>query len=105
MSETYVLSTPYTNAAGEAVTQLSLRRAKVKDLKAARKISNNPQDWDELILSRITGLPPEDFDEMDLADFLELQSRFQAITRVGGESESATTGSGVTGEVVSVSTE
>ncbi|MGK3503290.1 phage tail assembly protein, partial [Escherichia coli] len=45
------------------------------DLKQVRKISKNPADWDEPLIARSTGLLPEDLDNMDLADYLQLRRK------------------------------
>ncbi|MGQ4865882.1 phage tail assembly protein, partial [Enterobacter kobei] len=56
----------------------------------------------EPLISRSTGLLPEDLDNMDLADYLELQTRFQKITGLGKKPEDDDKGAGATGEVVPV---
>ncbi|KFK91711.1 MULTISPECIES: phage tail assembly protein [unclassified Serratia (in: enterobacteria)] len=101
----FTLKFPYSCAAGNNITELPLRRLSVKDLKAARKISSNAADWDDILLSRATGMLPEDFDNMDLEDYLELQKRFQKITGMGKGSEGANPGAGAAGEVVPVPAE
>lgn len=100
MSNTFNLVIPFTTAAGTQVTQLNLRRVSVKDLKAARKVSNNPADWDDILISRSTGIPPEDFDNMDLEDYLALQQRFQEITGVGKKPKNDDASTGAAGPVV-----
>lgn len=99
------LSQPFTTAAGQRVIQLNLRRLTVKDLKAARKISEKPSEWDDILLSRATGLLVEDFDNMDLGDWLALQQRFQDLTGMGKRSEGTEASAGPVGAVVSVSAE
>lgn len=79
-SDTFKLSYPFTTAAGTRIELVELKRLTVKDLKQVRKISKNPADWDEPLIARSTGLLPEDLDNMDLADYLQLQKRFQLIT-------------------------
>lgn len=100
MPNTFHLVVPFTTAAGTQVTQLTLRRLSVKDLKAARKISSNPSDWDDILISRSTAMPSEDFDNMDLEDYLALQQRFQEITGVGKKSQDNDQGAGSAGPVV-----
>ncbi|WJV52750.1 phage tail assembly protein [Prodigiosinella aquatilis] len=103
--ETFQLSVPYSTAAGVPIETLTLRRLLVKDLKAVQRISKQPEDWDDLLLSRSSGLVPEDLDGMDLGDYLALQKRFQAITGVVAQSQ-GTDGSAVdAGPVVAVATE
>lgn len=99
-SNVFLLAYPFTTAAGTLVTQIELKRLTVKDLKQVRKISKDPADWDEPLIARSTGLPPEDLDNMDLADYLQLQRRFQLVTGMGKGDESIDTGAGAAGEVV-----
>lgn len=96
----FTLTHPFTTAAGTRVERIELKRLTVKDLKLVRKISNDPADWDEPLIARSTGLPPEDLDNMDLADYLQLQRRFQLVTGMGKGDENTDTGAA--GEVVPV---
>lgn len=82
-SDTFTLSYPFTTAAGTRIEQIELKRLTVKDLKQVRKINKDPADWDEPLIARSTGILPEDLDNMDLADYMELQKRFQKITGLG----------------------
>lgn len=102
-SDTFKLSYPFTIAAGTRIEQVELKRLTVKDLKQVRKISKNPADWDEPLIARSTGLLPEDLDNMDLADYLQLQKRFQLITGMGESDKGADAGAGAAGEMVPVS--
>ncbi|CAM3724336.1 MULTISPECIES: phage tail assembly protein [Xenorhabdus] len=105
MSTNYRLQFPYTTAAGVNIEEIQLSRLKVKDIKAARRISENPADWDDILLSRSTGLLPEDIEQMDAADYLALQQRFQKIVGVDQGNKDAVGSRGNTGTVVSVSAE
>ncbi|UGD91083.1 phage tail assembly protein (plasmid) [Escherichia coli] len=102
-SDTFKLSYPFTTAAGTRIELVELKRLTVKDLKQVRKISKNPADWDEPLIARSTGLLPEDLDNMDLADYLQLQKRFQLITGMGESNQGADAGAGAAGEMVPVS--
>ncbi|EJQ1720671.1 phage tail assembly protein [Salmonella enterica] len=101
-AEIFTLKYPFTTAAGNSIAQLTLNRLTVKDLKQIKKTHKNPTDWDEPLISRSTGLLPEDLDNMDLADYLELQDRFQKITGLGKKHGSDDKGAGAAGEVVPV---
>ncbi|MCV9878849.1 phage tail assembly protein [Brenneria izbisi] len=106
MSEqSFPLSIPFTTAAGVRIESLNLRRLQVKDLKAVRKISDNAADWDDLLISRASGMLSEDLDGMDLADYLALQKRFHQLTGLATPSENLDSSAGAAGEVVSVSAE
>ncbi|MDI5418043.1 phage tail assembly protein, partial [Salmonella enterica subsp. enterica serovar Kentucky] len=69
MNEKYTLQFPFTSAAGERIDVLQLRRLKVKDMRAARRASDKPEEWDEPLMAAMTGLVAEDLAEMDLLDY------------------------------------
>ncbi|APY32509.1 phage tail assembly protein [Salmonella enterica subsp. enterica serovar Apapa] len=100
--EVFIPAHPFTTATGTRIERIELKRLTVKDLKLVRKISKDPADWDESLIARSTGFPTEDLDNMDLADYLELQNRFQKITGVGKKPGDDDKGAGAAGEVVSV---
>ncbi|EPL7325645.1 MULTISPECIES: phage tail assembly protein [Citrobacter] len=100
--EVFIPAHPFTTAAGTRIERIELKRLTVKDLKLVRKISKDPDDWDESLIARSSGFLPEDLDNMDLADYVELQKRFQKITGVGKKSEGDDKGAGAAGEVVPV---
>ena len=98
--EVFIPAYPFTTAVGTRIERIELKRLTVKDLKQVRKTSKDPADWDEPLIARSTGLLPEDLDNMDLADYLELQKRFQKVTGLGKSDENADAGTGAAGEVV-----
>ncbi|EDU1815184.1 phage tail assembly protein [Salmonella enterica] len=98
--EVFIPAYPFTTAVGTRIERIELKRLTVKDLKQVRKISKDPADWDEPLIARSTGLLPEDLDNMDLADYLELQKRFQQVTGLGKSDKNADAGAGAAGEVV-----
>ncbi|EAM8612076.1 phage tail assembly protein [Salmonella enterica subsp. diarizonae] len=100
--EVFIPAHPFTTATGTRIERIELKRLTVKDLKLVRKISKDPADWDESLIARSTGFPTEDLDNMDLADYLELQNRFQKITGVGKKPGNDDKGAGAAGEVVPV---
>ncbi|MFT8210560.1 phage tail assembly protein [Arsenophonus nasoniae] len=77
MNDTYPLRFPYPLANGEMLTQVTVRRLTVRDMKQVRKQSQDPSDLDELLVASMTGLLPEDLDKMDLADYQALHGRFR----------------------------
>ncbi|EJO2376310.1 phage tail assembly protein [Salmonella enterica] len=99
-SAIFTLTHPFTTASGVRVEQIELKRLTVKDLKQVRKISKDPADWDEPLIARSTGILPEDLDNMDLADYLQLQKRFQLVTGMGESGKSVDASTGAAGEVV-----
>lgn len=72
MSITITLTFPITLGTGETLDTLSVRRAKVKDI---RKMSEHKNDVDKEmhLLSALTGLVPEDLDNLDISDYAKLQ--------------------------------
>jgi len=99
-SAIFTLTHPFTTASGVRVEQIELKRLTVKDLKQVRKISKDPAGWDDPRIARSTGILPEALDNMDLADYLQLQKRFQQVTGLGKSDENADAGAGAAGEVV-----
>ena len=75
-NETIKLAYPF-SIAGKPVTELSVRRPKVKDLRNASRYGSTPAEQEVGLLSALTGCVPEDLDEMDAADYGKLQSRFR----------------------------
>lgn len=98
--EVFIPAHPFTTAAGTRIERIELKRLTVKDLKKARQISKDPDDWDESLIARSSGFLPEDMDNMDLADYLELQKLFQKITGLGKSANAIDEGPGAAGEVV-----
>ncbi|ELO5381203.1 phage tail assembly protein [Salmonella enterica] len=103
MNEKYTLQFPFTSAAGERIDVLQLRRLKVKDMRAARRASDKPEEWDEPLMAAMTGLVTEDLAEMDLLDYQALQKRFQSMLSMTTEPTATVAGNGAAGEVVSLS--
>ncbi|WP_016858115.1 phage tail assembly protein [Candidatus Williamhamiltonella defendens] len=79
MNDTYPLRFPYPLANGETLTQVTVRRLTVRDMKQVRKQSQDSSDLDELLVASMTGLLPEDLDKMDLADYQALHGRFRDL--------------------------
>ena len=96
------LKHPFTIATGKRIDVLTMRRAKVKDLKAANRFGDKPEDQEIALLAILTDLTPEDVQEMDLADYTQLQSSFR---RLVGSGEDVVAAAGAAGAVVPVSTQ
>jgi hypothetical protein len=77
------LKHPFKAATGE-VKSISLRRPKVRDLKDVQKLGLADAEQELMLLARLTEekLTPEDLEELDLADYAELQRQFREM--VGG---------------------
>ena len=94
------LKHPFTIATGKRIDVLTMRRAKVKDLKAANRFGDKPEDQEIALLAILTGLTPEDVQEMDLADYTQLQGSFRRLVGSGAD---AVADAGAAGAVVPVS--
>lgn len=68
MSETSLaLDFPIQDGQGNTITELKIRRPKVKDI---RKMTGNTDAEQSIsLLAIVTGLVPEDLEELDIADF------------------------------------
>lgn len=101
----YSLQYPYALGSGEMLNRVTLSRLKVSDLKAVRRLSENANDWDSLLIARMTDLIPEDIDRMDLVDYQQLQSHFRQFAGLDAVAESAVSGAGAVGEMVPLAAE
>lgn len=88
------LNHPFTTAAGVRVESLTMRRAKVRDIRAAGRHGDSKEEQEVALFAILTGYTPEDFDAMDWADYLALQDSFRAL--VAG-CENAETGADAAG--------
>ncbi len=73
------LKHPFTNAAGTQITALTVRRPTRKDIKLAQKSSKDEVDMEDLLFSRLTGLPIEDLDMLDVEDNRQLEDCFRKM--------------------------
>lgn len=76
------LQFPFTNAAGQYIDVLELRRLKRADLKAASQHSQDDAMQEDFLFARMTGLTLEDIDQLDIADSRALSDSFRDM--VGG---------------------
>ena len=68
MSETILkLEFPFPDGQGNTITELKIRRPKAKDIRKMKGSTDIEQSIS--LLSIVTGLVPEDLDELDIADF------------------------------------
>lgn len=73
------LKHPFTNAAGQRIEKLTVRRAKRADMKAAAKYSKDEAEQEDFLFAQITGLTLEDIDQLDLADSKALTDSFRSM--------------------------
>jgi hypothetical protein len=74
------LKTPIKTPNGEVKT-ITLRRAKVRDLKEVQRLGLSDADQELMLLARLSEekLAPEDMEELDLADYAEVQRVFRTL--------------------------
>lgn len=73
------LQHPVKLATGQTLAKVSLRRPKVKDLKAAQRVSDTPEEQELALVAQLAGLTPEDIEELDLADYKAITESFRAM--------------------------
>lgn len=64
---TVKLDYPIKDGHGNEITELKIRRAKAKDIRKMKGATDSEQSIS--LLALLTGLVPEDIDELDIADF------------------------------------
>ena len=80
------LQFPVTLADGRTVDAITLRRAKVRDLKTAQKHGADQVEQEIMLLATLSEerLTPEDIEELDAADYAKLQAEFQRMVGSAG---------------------
>ncbi|MGO1000833.1 phage tail assembly protein [Lysobacter sp. CA196] len=70
---------PFRTAAGAPVSVLTPRRLKVRDMKQAQRDAKTASEVELAAIALACGLTPEDLDDMDMADYEDLQDRFRQM--------------------------
>ena len=73
---TVTLKYPMRLATGQTLNKVTVRRPRVGDLRAVAHLSSDAEQ-ELTIFARITGLVPEDLDELDLYDYKQVQDWFR----------------------------
>lgn len=60
-----------------AVTQLTMRRAKVRDMLAAEKAKGNDAEKEILLFANLCEVAPADIEALDMADYQQLQQVYK----------------------------
>lgn len=76
VNQTVVLKYPVRLATGQHLTEVTLRRARVGDIRAVAHLGSDSEQ-ELAIFARLTGLVPEDLDMLDIADYKVLQETFR----------------------------
>lgn len=78
-TETITLNHPIT-VHGATVTELRMRRPKVKDMRIARKGSEDAAEQEVRLFANLCEVSPDDIDALDLSDYGKLQEVFRGFT-------------------------
>ncbi|HEX8028466.1 MAG TPA: phage tail assembly protein [Vicinamibacterales bacterium] len=74
---------------------LTLRRPKVRDMRAAQKIAPGDEEGQELaIFAALAGVSPNDLEGMDLGDYHRIQDAYFRLTSAGKNQPENAQGSG-----------
>jgi len=73
------LKYPVSLATGQVLSELKVRRPRVGDLRAVMHIGSEVEQG-LMLVARVTGLVPEDLDELDLQDLEAVQATFRSGT-------------------------
>lgn len=98
-AETFTLEFPVKLADGRELTVVHLHRPKVRHLKQAQRTESDPAAQQIVLMALMSEekLTPEDFDDIDLADFMKMNAFFR---RVMGDDQGSAAAGGVAGTVV-----
>lgn len=73
------LDFPIHDANGYVISELNIRRAKVKDIRKMQQ-HKNESEQEMFLLHLLTGVLPEDLDELDISDYAKLQTAIKNMT-------------------------
>lgn len=102
MLEKFTLSNPLKLADGRTIKEINLRRAKYRDLRQVQRQHVDPADQ-QVALFALTSeekLTPEDFNDLDLEDFMKMNMFFR---RIMGDPLATAGNGGAAGPLVPVS--
>lgn len=79
---TIQLKHPVKLANGQTLSALTLRRPKVRDLKEAQRLAKSDEEREMALVALLSEekLTPEDVEELDLADYAQVQAAFRNFT-------------------------
>ncbi len=77
---TLKLAFPFETVEGTTISELSIRRIKVGDMRQVSKQYNNQGDVEVALFALATGLIFEDMDAMDYYDYSTLQGIYKEMT-------------------------
>ncbi len=74
------------------VDTITIRRPRIKDQRAAEKITGDDADKEISLFAGLCGISPESIEELDMADYGELQDAYQSFLTKPGSLKKNTTG-------------
>ena len=83
-ADAITLKYPITTPAGQQVTQITLRRAKVRDLRQSGRHGTTPRAREAALMAVLAGFVPEDLDALDGYDYRCMEARFRGFFRAVG---------------------
>ncbi len=83
----FTLTTPIT-IDGVQVSQIQLRRPKMRDMKKMQSRKGSEVEQITYLMTMLADLAPNDLDEMEFSDFLELQEKINEAGFLGNSLES-----------------
>lgn len=73
------LEYPITTAAGQKISRVQMRRAKVRDLRRTGDFGKTEAAQEVGLMAHLCGMTAEDFDELDAVDYRKLQEQFRGF--------------------------
>ncbi|WP_320169943.1 phage tail assembly protein [Maridesulfovibrio sp.] len=64
---------------GVEIKELNMRRAKVRDQKAARKSTKNDADYESVLFANLCEVSPDLIDDLDMKDYKKLQEKYKGF--------------------------
>lgn len=64
---------------GKEIKELTMRRAKAKDMKKAQNSAPDQATQELHLFSQLTGINPEDLEELDMKDYTRLQREYSSF--------------------------
>lgn len=64
---------------GKEVSELTMRRAKVRDMLGANESGKNPGEVEVALFAKMVGINPEDLQDLDMCDYEKLQEAYKGF--------------------------
>jgi len=72
---------------GEKTKELTMRRCKVRDQKAAGKAGNTDEEKETILFANLCSVTPEFLDELDMLDYQKVQETYESFLSPGKKSK------------------